>query len=82
VGWDSSVGIATCYGIDVPGSKPSGGEIFHTHPASYTMGTRSFPRAKWTRHGIHHPPQSSAQVKESVRLHLYPPFGPLWPVPG
>jgi hypothetical protein len=31
-GRDSSVGIVTGYGLDGPGSNPSGGEIFHTHP--------------------------------------------------
>jgi len=46
----SSVGIATDYGLDGPGSNPGGDEIFRpsrpalgAHPASYTMGTRSFP---------------------------------------
>ena len=28
----SSVGIATDYGLDGPGSNPSGDEIFRTHP--------------------------------------------------
>ena len=34
VGWDSSVGIATRYGLDGPGieSRWGGGEIFHTLP--------------------------------------------------
>ena len=31
-GRDSSVGIATRYGLDGPGSNPGGGEIFRTHP--------------------------------------------------
>jgi len=52
------------------------------HPASYTIGTRSFPRAKWIRRGIDHPPPLSAEVKERVGLQLYSPFGPLWPVLG
>jgi hypothetical protein len=29
----SSVGIATRYGLDGPGSNPGGGEIFHSLPA-------------------------------------------------
>jgi hypothetical protein len=45
------------------------------HPASYTMGTGSFPGVN--RLGvvltIHHPP--SAKVKEIVDI--YSPFGPL-----
>jgi len=32
VGQDSSVGIATHYGLEGPGSNPGGGEIFHTRP--------------------------------------------------
>jgi len=45
----SSVGIATDYGLDGPGSNPGGDEIFRPFrrswgpPASYTMGTGSFP---------------------------------------
>ena len=29
---DSSVGIATRYGLGGPGSNPDGGEVFHTRP--------------------------------------------------
>jgi len=42
------------------------------HPASYTMVTGSFPGVKWPRHGVDHPPPSSAQVKERVELSLLP----------
>jgi len=52
---------------------PVGGEIFHTHPAPYTMSTRSFLSVKWPGRDIHHPPPSSAEVKERVELYLYPP---------
>jgi hypothetical protein len=49
----SSVGIATGYGLDGPGSNP-GGETLSTpvqngpgaHPVSCTMGTGSFPGVK------------------------------------
>jgi len=41
------------------------------HPASYTMGTGSFPGVKRPGRGVDHPPQSSAEVKERVELHLY-----------
>jgi len=50
------------------------------HPASYTMGTGSFPGVKQPGHGIDHSPPSSAEVKE--RVELYCPSGPLWPVLG
>ena len=47
---DSSIGVATGYGLNGPGSNPCGGARFsapvHTgpgaHPASCTMGTGSF----------------------------------------
>jgi len=53
-----------------------------THPASYTMGSGSFPGVKRPWRGVDHPPQSSAEVKERVELYLYSPSGPSWPVPG
>jgi len=34
------------------------------HPASYTVGTRSFPGVKRLGRGVDHPPPSSAEVKE------------------
>jgi hypothetical protein len=45
------------------------------HPASYTMGTGSFPGVKREEHGVEHPPPSSAEVKEEVELYLYSPMG-------
>jgi len=52
------------------------------HPASYTMGTGSFPGVKWPGRGVDHPPTSSAEVKVRVELYLYTPSGPSWPVVG
>jgi hypothetical protein len=57
VGWDSSVGIATGHGLEGPRIEPRWGARFSTpvqtgpgaHPASYTMGTRSFPGVKSSR---------------------------------
>ena len=51
VGRDNSVGIATRYGLDDPGIECRCGARFSAavqtgpvvHPASYSMGTRSFP---------------------------------------
>jgi len=55
----SSVGIATDYGLDGPGSNPGGEEIFPTvqtgpgaHPAACKMGTESFPGRRADPH--HH----------------------------
>jgi hypothetical protein len=50
VGWDSSVSIATSYGLDGLGIEPRWGARFSApvqtgpgaHPTSYTVGTRSF----------------------------------------
>ena len=53
-----------------------------THPASYTMGTGSFPGAKRPRRGADHPPPSGAEVEERIELYLYSPSGPSWPVLG
>ena len=53
MGRDSSVGIATRYGLDGPGSNPGGGEIFCTRPdrpcgltSLLYNGHRFFPRGK------------------------------------
>jgi len=52
------------------------------NPASYTMGTGSFPGVKRPGRGVDHPSPSSAEVKERVELYLYSPSGPSWPVLG
>jgi len=46
------------------------------HPASYAMGTGSFPRVKRPGSGVDHPSTSRAEVKERVEPHLYSPSGP------
>ena len=38
------------------------------HPASYTMGTGSFPGVKRPGRGVDHPHSSSAEVKERLEL--------------
>jgi len=52
------------------------------HPASYTMGTGSFPGVKRPGRGVNHPPPSSVEVEERVELYLFSPFGRSWPVLG
>jgi len=52
------------------------------HPVSYTMGARSFPGIKRPGRGTDHTTPSSAEVKESVELYIYSPFGDSWPVLG
>jgi len=50
---------------------PVGGEIFRTrphrpwaHPASYTVGTESFPGVKQPGRGIDHPPYLAQRLKK------------------
>jgi len=64
MGRDSSVGIATRYGLDGSGIESRWGARFSdpvqtgpgTHLASYTMGTGSFPGVKRPGRGVDHPP--------------------------
>ena len=80
--------IATCYRLDGPGIESRWGERFSvsvqtgtgTQPASYTVGTGSFPRVERQERGVHHPPPSSVEVKERVELYLKFPYGLSWPV--
>jgi len=69
---DSSVGIATRYGLDGPGIVSRWGARFSasvqtgpgTHPASYTMGTRSFLGIKRPERGVYHPPYLAPRLKK------------------
>ena len=89
VGRDSSVGIATRYGMDGPGLNPGVGEIFHTRP-DRTWGPLSllyngycvFAGVKRPGRGVGHPPPSSAKVKGEVELFRYSRTGPSRPVLG
>jgi hypothetical protein len=63
--------IATRYRLDSLGINSRGSEIFCTvqtgpraHPASYTMGTRSFPEVKRPGRVVDHPPLAPAKIKE------------------
>jgi hypothetical protein len=47
-----------------------------THPASYTMRTRSFPGVKRPGRGVDNPPE----VKERVELYFYSPSRTSWSV--
>jgi hypothetical protein len=64
MGRDSSVGVATVYGLDGPGIESRWGRDFsHTsHPASCTVGTGSFPGVKRPGRGADHPSPHSAEV--------------------
>ena len=83
VGRDTSVDIATRYGLDGPGIG-SGGDEFSAsvqtgpgvHPAYTTMCTGSFLGVKRSVRDVDHPPPSSVEVKERVELYICFPFGP------
>ena len=75
-GQDSAVGIATHYGLGVPGIEFRYEAIFSAYvqtgpgilPFSCTMSNGSFPWVKRPGRGIDHPPPFSAEVKEGVQL--------------
>jgi hypothetical protein len=87
VGRDSSVGIATLYGLDCPEIESRWGEIFRIRPdrpwdPPSLLYRFCFPGVKRSGRDVNHPPLSSAEVKERVELYLYPISGPSWPVLG
>ena len=77
-GRGSSVGKATALLAGRSGDRIPVGERFSAssqtgpgaHPASYTMGTGSFPGVKRPGRDDDHPPTSSTEVKERVGLYL------------
>jgi hypothetical protein len=86
VGWDSSVGIVTCYGLNEPGIETQwggGGERFFAtvqispgaHPTSYTMGTGSFPEVKRPGRGVENPPHLEPRSKKEWSYTSIPPLG-------
>ena len=79
MGQNCSVGIVTCYRLDGLGIESRWGRDFPhlsrpAHPASSTLGTKLFPGVKRPGLGDDHPPQPSAEVKESGAI----PLLPLW----
>jgi len=71
MGRDNNVGIATRYGLDGPGIESRWGARFSApvqtgpgaHPASFTMGTGSFPGVKRPESGVDHPPHLAPRLK-------------------
>jgi hypothetical protein len=72
MGWESTVSIATLYGLDGPEIDSIWGQDFSVpaqtspgaHPASYTKGTVSFPGVNWLGHGINRPPNPVSVLKK------------------
>jgi hypothetical protein len=91
-GRDSSVGIATRYGLDGPGIESRwGARFFRTSPDRPLWGPpsllydgyRVFHRGvKRPGRGADHPPPSMCRGHERVELYLYSHSGPSWPVIG
>ena len=84
MGRDIAVSIATHYGLNGPGIESRWEARFSApvqtcpgaYPASYTMGTGSFPWVKLSGRGVDHPPTDRAVVKDRVELYLYSSSGP------
>ena len=68
------VGLATRYGLDCPGIDSQCGARFsapvqngsRADPASYKMGTGSFPGVKGPRRGVDNPLPSRAVAEERI----------------
>jgi hypothetical protein len=77
---DSSVSIATRYGLEGPGIESRREARFSApvqasrgaHPAISTVRTESLPGVKRPERGVDQPPPSSAQVKKSTAISLLP----------
>ena len=87
-GLDSIVSIVTHYRLHGPGIESVGGKISYTCPDQSWVPPRllhngyrvSFLGAVQSGHGNDHPSPSSAEVKETLKLYLYSPSWPSWPV--
>jgi hypothetical protein len=76
--------------LDGPGIESRCGKDF-TNPSRRALGPNQ-PPVQWVPglflgvkrpgRGVDHPPPSSAEVKEKVKLYLYCPSGPSWSVLG
>jgi hypothetical protein len=85
MGWDSSVGITTGYGLGGPGIESPWGARFSVpvqtcpgaHPAFYTMGTGSIQWDKAAGAWRGPPTPFSAEVEGRVELCIFSPSGPL-----
>jgi hypothetical protein len=76
IGSGSLVSIATGYGLDGPGIESRWGPDFPVqigpgaHPASYTMGTGSFPEVESSR-GVTLTPHALLVLRSKNRVELY-----------
>ena len=69
---DSAVGLEACFRLDGPGIETLWDERFSapvqtgpgSYPASYTMGTGSFPGVKRPERGVYHSPSLAPRLKK------------------
>ena len=87
-GRDSSVGIATRYGLDGPGIETWWGRDF-PHPSRPAIGPTQppvqwvpglYPGVKQPGRGTDHPPPPKRRGHERIGLYIYSSSGPSWPV--
>jgi len=82
-GRDSSVGIATRYGLDGPGIESRWLATFSapvqtgpgTNPDSYTMGTGSFPGVKQPERGVNYPHHLASRLMKEYSCTSTPSLG-------
>jgi hypothetical protein len=68
--------------MDGPGGESRWGREFSApvqtgsgaHPASYAIGTGSFPRVKQQRRGVEHPPNLAPRLKKEKSYTSTPPL--------
>jgi hypothetical protein len=80
---DSSVSIATRYGLDGPVIESRWSSRFSStdqtgpgaHPVSYTMGTGSFLAVKGPGRGVGHPPHLAPRLKKESSYTSTPTVG-------
>jgi len=78
-----SVGTATRYALAGPGIESRWGARFFApvqtgsgaYPASYAMGTGSFPGVKRPGRGVDHPPHLAPRLKKQYSYNSTPPMG-------
>jgi hypothetical protein len=83
MGRESSVRIATPYGMDGPGIEYRWGARISApvqtgpgvHPASYTMDTGSLPGLKRPGRGVDHAPHLEPRLKKEYSYTSTPPLG-------
>jgi len=81
-GRDSSVGIATRYGLDGPGIESRWARFSApvqtgpgAHPVTYIIGTGLFPGVKRPGPRVDHPPYLVPRLKKEWSYNFTPPLG-------